>query len=169
MFHQLKIALILFCISSCAGCKIGYHFNEATIPVEAKTATVNLFVNNAPLASPTLPLKITERLKDLIISQSRLNIAQQNGDLVFTGMITGYNIAPVAIQANETAGLNRLTISISVTYVNKFDEKTNFTQNFTRFADYDSSQELSSVEDQLMDEINRQLVQDVFDRAFSNW
>lgn len=169
MIGKIKIALFLFCISSCAGCKIGYKFNEASIPPEAKTTTVNLFVSNAPLASPTLPLKITERLKDLIISQSRLNIVQQNGDLVFTGMITGYTISPVAVQANETAGLNRLSITISVTYVNKFDEKASFTQSFTRFSDYDSSKELSSVEDQLMDDINRQLVQDVFDRAFSNW
>ncbi|HYG50382.1 MAG TPA: LptE family protein [Flavobacteriales bacterium] len=169
MIGKFKIAFLLFCISSCAGCKIGYNFSGGSVPAEAKTSSVAMFVSNAPLASPTLPLKITEKLKDQILAQTKLKIVPLDGDLKFSGLITGYSISPVAVQANETAGLNRLSITISVTYVNQFDEKTNFTQSFTRFADYDSSQELTAVEDALIEEINKQLVQDVFDRAFSNW
>lgn len=130
---------------------------------------MTLFVNNAPLASPNLPLKITESLKDLIQGQSKLFITSGTGDLQFSGTITGYDIRPVAVQANETAALNRLSITVQVSYINKYDEKKSFQQNFTRFADFDSSREITSVEDQLMDEINKQLVQDIFDRAFSSW
>ena len=150
-------------------CRVRYSFTGADIPEEAKSVTVAMFVNNAGLTNPNYPLKITEGLKDIIISQSKLYMVQSNGDLQFSGTITGYDIRPVAVQANETAGLNRLTISVSVTYANRFDEKKNFTQTFTRFADYNSAQDLSSVEDGLMDEINKMLVQDIFDRAFSNW
>lgn len=150
-------------------CKINYSFTGADIPEEAKSASVTMFVNNAPLASPNLPLKITESLKDLIQGQSRLFITSGTGDLQFSGTITGYDVRPVAVQANETAALNRLSITVQVSYINKFDDKKSFQQNFTRFADFDSSREITSVEDQLMDEINKQLVQDIFDRAFSAW
>lgn len=163
--------IITYCLlvtTLLSSCKIQYGFNVGDVGA-AKTATVTLFVNNAGLANPNLPLKITEKLKDLILSQSKLTLLTENADVQFSGVITGYNITPVAVQANETAGLNRLTISVKVDYVNKLDEKTNFSQSFSRFADYDSGLELSSVEEQLMDEINRQLAQDIFDRAFSNW
>jgi hypothetical protein len=165
----VKIFGILLIAIGLNGCKINYSFTGADIPEEAKSVSVGMFVNNAALASPNLPLKITEKFKDQILAQTKLYIVTTTGDLQFTGVITGYNISPIAVQANETAGLNRLTISVSATYVNKFDEKKNFTQTFSRFADYDSAKELSSVEDELMDEINKQLCQDIFDKAFSNW
>jgi len=160
---------LLFIATWFTSCKINYSFTGADIPEEAKSVSVGMFVSNAALASPNLPLKITEKLKDQILAQTKLYIVQNTGDLQFTGTITGYTINPIAVQANETAGLNRLTISVQAVYTNKFDEKKNFTQTFTRFADYDSAKELSSVEDELMDEINKQLCQDIFDRAFSNW
>ena len=70
-----------------------------------------------------------------------------NADLQFEGSITGYDVRPVAIQANETASLNRLTITVNVIYKNTFDEKKNFEQNFTRFADYSSAEQFSTVEE----------------------
>lgn len=150
-------------------CKIRYSFTGADIPEEAKSVSVALFVNNAGLANPNLPMRITETLKDQILAQSKLYMVQSNGDLQFSGIITSYDIKPVAVQANDNAGLNRLTITVNVSYTNKFDEKKNFTQSFSRFSDYSSTQDLSSVEDNLITEINKMLVQDIFDRAFSNW
>ncbi len=168
---KTNLRLILFSVSIFlfSKCRIQYSFTGADIPTEAKSATVTLFINNAGLANPNLPMRLTETLKDQILAQSKLYISQSGGDLQFSGFITGYDVRPVAVQANETAGLNRLTITITVTYSNKFDEKKNFTQNFTRFADYNSSLELSTVEDQLITDINKILVQDIFDRAFGNW
>jgi len=164
LFAYILVVATLF-----SSCKFKYSFSGADIPESAKTASVELFVSNAGLANPNLPLKITERLKDQILSQTKLLLVREGADLQFSGVITGYDIRPVAVQANETAGLNRLTITVQVTYINKFDEKKNYVQTFSRFADYDSALELSSVEDQLMDDINKQLVQDMFDKAFSNW
>lgn len=85
------------------------------------------------------------------------------------GEITGYKTKPVAITGNETAALNRLTISIKVRFVNITDEDKNFESLFTRFADYESSKNLSDVEDALIEEINEQLVQDILNKAAGNW
>ena len=167
MINYFKYSVVCFLLFY--SCKIKYSFTGADIPEEAKSVSVALFVNNAGLANPNLPMRLTESLKDQILSQSKLYIVQNNGDLQFSGTITGYDIKPVAVQANDNAGLNRLTITVNVIYSNKFDDKKNFTQSFSRFSDYSSTQDLSSVEDNLITDINKMLVQDIFDRAFGNW
>lgn len=94
---------------------------------------------------------------------------KQSGDLHFEGAVTDYNVAPVAIQSNDQAANNRLSITVFVKYSNKFDETKNYEQTFTRFADFKASTSISSQEDALLTEINRQLTEDIFNRSFNNW
>lgn len=150
-------------------CKVQMSFSGIDVPAEAKTVSVSYFQNNASLAGPTVSQNFTESLKDIFISQTRLNLVSNNGDLHYEGTINSYDIRPVALQGNETAALNRLSIGVTVKYVNKFDEKKNFEQNFSRFVDYSSSLDLSSNEENLVNEVNKQLVQDIFDRSLGNW
>ncbi len=146
-----------------------YSLNGATVPIEAKTVSVGFFTNNTTLGSPSISQKFTEKLRDMVSTQTNLSLMKQNGDLKFEGTIVDYNVAPVAIQSNDQAANNRLTITVNVKYFNKFDEAKNFDLNFTRFADYTASSAISSVEDALLTEINRQLTEDIFNKAFNNW
>lgn len=166
MIKTIKIIVTFIAFSSCT---IRYGFTGADIPAEAKTVSVAYFQNNAALANPNYSQRITEALKDIFISQTRLNLVSNNGDLRYEGSVTGYDIRPVAIQGNETASLNRLTITVNVKYVNTLDTKKNFEQTFSRFVDFNSNQQLSAIEEELMNEVNKQLVQDIFDRSLSNW
>jgi hypothetical protein len=164
-FKGVVIVMLLFL----TGCKAKVSLSGATIPPEAKTISVAFFTNNASLAPPTLPQIFTEKLRDVVSQQTSLALVKQRGDLEFEGFIADYNVAPVAIQASDRAGSNRLTITVNVKYTNKFDQAKNFEQNFTRFADYPSDQSLSSKEAELIQEINRQLTEDIFNKAFNNW
>ncbi|MCE3281102.1 MAG: hypothetical protein K0S44_3293 [Bacteroidetes bacterium] len=150
-------------------CKMRYGFNGATIPPEAKTVAVQYFQTTATLAPPTLSQAFTEALKDRMSSQTRLALVSRQADLNFEGSVTGYSTAPIAIQSTDQAALNRLTISVNVKYTCSFDEKKNFEQTFSRFADYNSSQSISSIEDQLIRDINEQLTLDIFNRALNDW
>jgi hypothetical protein len=152
-----------------SSCKIKYSLSGATIPPEAKTISVAFFSNNTTLGSPSMSQVFTEKLRDVVSSQTSLALMKQNGDLQFEGSITDYNVSPVSIQSSDQAALNRLTVTISVKYTNKFDITKNFEQTFTRFADFRASSVLSSVEAELLTEINRQLTEDIFNRAFNNW
>jgi hypothetical protein len=105
----------------------------------------------------------------MVSTQTNLALMKQNGDLEFEGSITDYNIAPVAIQSTDQAALNRLSMTVNVKFKNKFDATKNFEQAFTRFADYKTSSSLSAEEDNLLLEINRQLTEDIFNKAFNNW
>lgn len=150
-------------------CKPHYSLSGATIPVEAKTISVGFFTNNTTLGAPSLSQRFTEKLRDVVSQQTNLALVRQEGDLQFEGYIADYNVAPVAIQGNDQASLNRLTISVKVIYFNKFEPAKNFEQTFTRFADYRSSESISAKEPELVQEIYRQITEDIFNRAFNDW
>ena len=160
----LSCILILF-----SSCKIHYSFTGGSVPPEAKTVSVQYFQNNASLAPPTLSQSFTEALRDKLSSQTRLALVNKGGDLSFEGSVSNYTTGPIAIQSTDQAALNRLTITVNVKYTCMFDEKKNFEQSFSRYADYTSDQNLASIEDQLAREINEQLVQDIFNRALNDW
>lgn len=149
-------------------CKPHVSLSGATIPPEAKTVSVAFFRNNSALGPPELSQKFSERLRDIVSQQTRLALMSRNGDLQFDGYIEDYNVAPVAV-TDQQASQNRITISVKVSYFNKFDETKNFEQTFTRFADFKSTESITSVGPALYDEIFRQITEDVFNRAFNNW
>jgi len=175
---QLLKHLFLFIAGSIflTACGI-YSFTGASIPAEAKTVSVQYFSNKAATIQATLSQVFTERLKDMLVEQTNLTLSENEGDLAFSGYISKYQIKPMAIKADETAGQNRLTITVKVTYNNSFDAKSNFEQTFSRYRDYDSSLNLTDddpessdqVEDRLIEEITKELVEDIFNKAFVNW
>lgn len=169
MKKTIYISFILLIIGAFSACKIKYSLNGATVPIEAKTVSVGFFTNNTTLGSPSISQKFTEKLRDVVSTQTNLSLMKQNGDLKFEGTIVDYNVAPVSIQSNDQAAKNRLTVTVNVKYFNKFDETKNFDFNFTRFADYSTTSSLSAQEDALLLEINRQLTEDIFNKAFNNW
>jgi hypothetical protein len=175
---QLFKYLFLFIAGSAllTACGI-YSFTGASIPAEAKTVSVQYFSNKAATIQATLSQVFTERLKDMLVEQTNLTLSENEGDLAFSGYISKYQIKPMAIKADETAGQNRLTITVKVTYNNSFDAKSNFEQTFSRYRDYDSSLNLTDddpessdqVEDRLIEEITKELDEDIFNKAFVNW
>ncbi|MGB1306287.1 MAG: LptE family protein [Flavobacteriales bacterium] len=156
---------LLFGISSCGI----YSFSGASISNEVKSVSINPFENVASLAPPVLSNTLTEALKDKFSSETNLIPLNSDGDLIFSGRITNYSINPIAIQADETASKNRLSITVKVKFVNIIDEESNYDKTFSRYADYESSQDFTSIEESLNEEIVSQLIDDIFNEAFTNW
>lgn len=159
----------LLAIGVLISCKPRISLSGASIPVEAKTISVGFFTNNTSLGAPSLSQRFTEKMRDVVSQQTNLALMPKDGDLNFEGYIADYAVSPVAIQSNDQASLNRLTISVKVVYVNTFDATKNFDQVFTRYADYKSTESISAKEPELVQEIYRQLTEDIFNRAFNNW
>ena len=146
-----------------------YSFTGASIPESAKTVAVNYFTTTVTNSPSSLNNSITEGLKDLLLSQTDLSLSELESDLIFSGNITKYKITPMAIQANEIASKNRLTIEVKVNYKNNLNEKLNFESIFSRYRDFNTSENLSDVEDILIEEIIKEILQDIFNKAFVNW
>ncbi len=162
---MIRKTLIYYSLSVLLSCKVslsGGNFGES------KTISVAFFPNNSSLVQPTLSQAFTEDLRSFFQTQTPLSLTQRNGDLQFEGAITDYRINPVAID-NQTASSNRLTISVSVKFTNIKDPTKDFESTFSRFADFPSSENLGSIESDLIKQINQQLAQDIFNKAFINW
>ncbi len=163
-------------ISIFYSCKVNYGFKGITIPPNAKTISVATFQNQANLTAPVEPQLLSQKLRDAVSTQTNLGLLKQGGDLRFEECrITNYITAPQSIAASsgtapDQAALNRLTVTIKINFVNKLDETKNFTdKEFSRYYDYPSAQNLTQVEPAALDQINRQLTEDIFNAAFNNW
>ncbi|MCB0769326.1 MAG: LptE family protein [Flavobacteriales bacterium] len=161
-------AIFVLTIVLLSSCRVNYLFTGGDVG-DARTITVEQFEGRAPLSTPNSVRIFSEELRTLLLAQTPLKLKQEEGDVQYSGAITGFDVQPVSIQANETAALNRLTITVSVTYINTLDTKLNAEFSVSRFADYDSSQDLISVEQQLVADISKQLAQDIFERTLGNW
>ncbi len=146
-----------------------YSFTGTSIAPEIKTVSIGYFQNRATTIQPSLSQVFTEKMKDKFVSQTNLTLTNSAGDLQFEGSITDYFTQPTAIQGNEQAALNRLTINVKVKFVNTKDEKQSFETVFSRFTDYDSRANLATVESELINQICTQLVDDIFNKAVINW
>ena len=107
--------LILFT----ASCSVKYSLTGASISPETKTFQVNYFQNNAPLIEPGIERDFTNKLIDLLINQTSLELVKSNGDLTYEGEIVEYRISPTTATADNRAEQNRLTIAINVRFINK--------------------------------------------------
>ncbi len=163
-----NLLMILIMSMFFASCGI-YTFSGASIPAEAKTVSVQYFPNNAQLVNPLLSNTITNTLNDMFVNQTTLQSVAQNGDLALEGEITGYKTSPIAITGNQTAAMNRLTVTVNVRFTNKYDESKNFEQSFSQYQDYPSGQDLNAVQDVLVEQIVEDLCQDIFNKAVVNW
>lgn len=150
-----------------AGCS--YSFTGASISPTVKSISVSYLPNNSLLVQPTLSRKLTEAIRDKFTNQSSLSLVGSNGDLNIEGEITGYTTEPVAITGDQQAALQRLKITVNIRFTNKQDETQNFETSFSRFSDYNSQQRLADVEESLIDIINEELAQDIFNKAVVNW
>jgi len=170
-FHKLFLGslLLTLAITPLTSCRVSYSFTGASISPEVKTVSIQYFQNLAPLVNPSLSNYFTEELKNKFVSQTNLNIINEYGDLQFSGQIVGYTFAPIAIQGNEVAAKNRLTITVKVKFENAKDDKFNYDKSFTQFEDFDSNVNFTQVEGELVRLIVEKLIDEIFNNAVANW
>ncbi len=167
-YHFRFILMTTIFLMIAQSCGI-YSFTGASIPAEARTLSVQHFPNNAILVEPLLSSSFTSSLRDKFMTQTSLSMVDQNGDLAFEGEILDFKTEPMAIQSDQTAALNRLTITVNVRFFNTFDDSKSFETRFSQYMDYPSDQDLNAVKDNLIRDIVDMLVDDIFNRAVVNW
>ena len=162
----LLFAVTLLTLGGCTG---GYSFTGASIPAEAKTISITQFPNYATTVNPQLSQKLYDGLQQMFSSQTSLNVTSDDGDLQISGEITDYSTRASSIGSDDNVATNRFTITIKVSFTNRFDSKADFEQTFSRFKDYAASRDFSSVEQSLTDEIVTELCEDIFNKSVVNW
>ena len=161
------VFISLLLLTGTVSCK--YSFTGISIPESVRTFYVTAFEISVPNAEPTLSQTFSDALRDKVQTQSRLTQSETDPHCEFKGAITRYQVSSVAPQPGELTAFNRLDVSVSVDFINHKDETQNWKQTFSYFSDFSSDQNFLSVQDGLIETINDQLVEDIFNKAFTNW
>jgi len=154
-------------LSVLVSCNVG--FKGISIPPDVKTFSVETFSlanNEAPV---DLNLNMTEDLRRKIRQESRLSENNENPDVIFSGRITNYYINYVAPDENNTTSLNRLTISIKITYENTLNEEDNWEKSYSDFEDFDGNANFENLRDALIESISEDILERIFNDAFTDW
>ena len=166
----LRFAYCIFLIAvfSFATCKYGFK-DSSPIPAEVKTFRVNYLENKASYINPQLSPQLTEKLKQKIINTTRLrqtNSSDAHYDI--SGYVSEYYVSTTGI-SNNNASTNRLTVGFHLVFRNSLDETKNFESDVSGNFDFPASQSLSQAESSLNTEIVRNIVDNIFNKIFSNW
>lgn len=170
----INFIVILFLMTSCWPSSVSF-MDKGSMPPEWKTFTLKTLDNNAPNTPLSYPAQLSEAVKDGVQNNTRLLLTSNfdESSIDIEGVINSYSVTPIALQddnsGSQSAAQNRLTISVNFDIYIKTPELDEMKMTSTRFVDYASGQDLTSVEAQLLEEINTQIVQDVINKLLSNW
>lgn len=168
--HIAFLSGLMICLLQNSCFTLKYTTSGASIPVEAKTVSVQFFENQAPIVSPSLSFQITDALKDYVQSNTKLILINGTGDLDFEGVITGYDEAPTAITGGDIqVARKRFTITVKVKYTNSFNTEQDWETSFSRFEEYDGNLSFDQAQSRFTESIINLLIEDIFNRAFVNW
>lgn len=135
---------------------------------DAETVAVHFFDNKAPIVVPELSQLFTQELRDKFRNESRLAVTNDKGDWDLSGFISKYQTTFLAVQ-NDQPAKTRLEMTVQVTFINSKDESKNFDRGYSQYVDFDSSEELSNIESDLIEELSERIVIDIFNDTVNNW
>lgn len=164
----LVVATLMTIVPS--SCKIGFTLNGAPIDYTVyHTIHVGEFPIRAALVYAPLQQTFENELLDYISRNTRLQTTDDASDLSLEGEITQYNLSPQAVTEDAYASKTRLTIGVRVKYTDNKNDRNSVDQTFTAYRDFDASQLLVDVQDQLCQEISKELVDLIFNATLGNW
>jgi hypothetical protein len=158
------------------GCGVGVQYSMTGSSTQAQSISITEFYNNTDLGQANLGQTFTNQLKNYIIQNSNLAVVAEEGQLQMEGEITGFTLTPIAPTASDnptdlnTASSTRITISVSVTYINTLDETMSFrNKGFSFYRDFPNDQNFTDVEEQYTRQIFERIVNDIFNASIANW
>ncbi|MBS1735398.1 MAG: hypothetical protein JSS98_02215 [Bacteroidetes bacterium] len=165
--HYLLLGLVV-CTCCFATCKYSTK-DVSPIPADIKTFRVNYFQNKARYVNPQVTPKLTEDLKQKIISQTRLRqVNDDDANYDISGYLSDYSVTTSGV-ANQAAGTNRLNVTFHLIFKNNVDPKQNFEADFTNNYDFNANKTLTQAESDLGDKVTKNIIEAIFTRIFSNW
>jgi hypothetical protein len=163
----MKIFFFLFLSFTFSSCF--YKFNDKSVDPNLKTFKVAYIENKARYVNPQLSPKLTDKLRQKIISQTKLNATNSDADLEIIAVVNEYSVTTSGVSNGSTATTNRLNVGLSLEIKNNKDPNKNIETTITRNFDFGANQTLPQAESRLNEEIVKTVVDEIFARIFSNW
>ena len=166
------ICVVMGMVMLMTACTVSYKFNGSSIDyTKIKTISFETFPNRSigfvwgPMES-----MFNTALQDIYMQQTRLQQVKRGGDLQLSGEITNYDAYNKGVGADGYSTMAELRMTVRVTFVNTKNPQENFeAQQFTSSREYDASQQLASVQDELVNQMIKDIVDQIFNATVANW
>jgi hypothetical protein len=178
LFRQQKLLFVVFPVLLVLLLNVGltscgiYGFSEKGVLKDtAKTVRIVQFENKAPYVNPQVTPALTERLRLKILSQTKLtNTNNENADYNLTGYVADYSVTTTGVTSNngqQQTSVNRLTVRVHISLSRFGNTPEEF--DVSRSFDFSAQQSLQAAEASLLEEMIRNLTDEIFNHIFSNW
>lgn len=166
MRFRLLILFLIGLVGIQGTCRVS--MKDVSIPADVKTVKVNYIENRARYINPQLSPRLTDKLRQKIINQTRLSQVSGDADYEISGTITDYSVSTSGI-SNQQVASNNLNVSVRIIFRNRLDEKKNQETSITRNFPFSASLSLSQAESQMNEQIVSNLTDEIFNKIFSTW
>lgn len=169
---RLNIISVL-AVSLCllAACTVSYKFNGSSINYDkVKTISFENFPNrSAAFVWGPMESMLNTALQDKYMQQTRLKQVRQNGDLQLSGEITNYDAYNKGVGSDGYSTMAELKMTVNVRFVNNTNHAEDFEQQFSASREYNSTQQLSAVQEGLVNQMIDEIVEQIFNATVANW
>lgn len=173
MAWKNKIQNGLACLMGClllTSCTPKFSFNGSSIDYEKiKTITIEPFPIRSSYVWGPMASMFNNELTDIYAKSTRLQQVRRNGDLQLSGEITDYSQMNQAVGADGYSAQVSLRMTVNVKFTNTKDPKQDFERSFSATTQYDSTQQLSAVQEGLVQEMCENIVDQIFNATVANW
>ena len=153
-----------------AGCQVSYKFTGASIDYTiVKTISLETFQNRAAYQWGPMATMFNEKLNDVFIQQTKLTQVPRGGDLQLAGEIVSYDQINKSISSDGYSAMVQLKMVVNVRFTNNKNHDEDFERKFSAVRDFDSSQSLDSVQEELVTQMIAEIVDAIFNAAVANW
>lgn len=169
---KIAPAIVIVCLSLVINsCKVSLGLAPISSIDYSKVKTISIaeFPNRAEYVYAPMASEFNQKLKDMFIQQTRLQLVNSNGDLDIDGEITGYNQYNEAVAADGFSSKVKVTMTVNVRFVNNTNHEEDFEQQFSAFQTYDSSLLLTDVQDDLISKMIKDITEQIFNATVANW
>ena len=151
-------------------CSVSYKFNGSNIDY-TKTKTIQIAefpIRSSYVWGPMGPM-FNNALKDKFRTRTKLTQVKRNGDLILEGEITKYDQRNKSVSAEGYSAQTELSITVNVRFTNTVNHNEDFEQQFTAQQSYDTTQSLTSVQDELVGQMIKDICDQIFNATVANW
>lgn len=151
-------------------CSVSYKFNGASIDY-TKTKTIQIAdfpIRSSYVWGPMGPM-FNNQLKDMFASHTKLSQVKRNGDLKIEGEITQYSQRNKSVAADGRSAQTELSITVNVRFTNNANHSEDFERQFTANKSYETTQSLTSVQEELVTQMVKDLTEQIFNATVANW
>ena len=167
---HLVIALLSITSVVFTACKVSYKFNGASIDYN-KVHTIQIAdfpIRSAYVWGPMAPM-FNNALKDVYANHTKLQQVKRGGDLKVEGEITNYQQRNKSVTSEGHSAQTELSITVNVRFTNTSNHKEDFERQFTATSSYETTKTLQSVQQQLVEEMIKDLTDQIFNATVANW